>query len=56
MNLGPRCGQMLENRCQCPNTAIDNSEYCALHLTMRANALKPVDVNLTDKEPNAAKE
>lgn len=36
MNLGPCCQEMLENSCQCPNTVIDNSNYCALHLTLKA--------------------
>lgn len=38
MNLGPRCEKMLENQCQCPNTAVGGSEYCALHVTLHAAA------------------
>lgn len=54
MNLGSRCIQILENRCQCTNTATDNSEYCTLHNIMRAEALKPVDVNKSDEEDKNA--
>ena len=31
MNLGPRCNFMLENHCQCPNTATADSDMCLLH-------------------------
>ena len=31
MNLGPRCNFMLPNHCQCPNTALVDSDMCELH-------------------------
>lgn len=31
MNLGPRCNFMLPNHCQCPNTALADSDMCELH-------------------------
>ena len=31
MNLGPRCNFMLLNQCQCPNTALADSDMCELH-------------------------
>jgi len=31
MNLGPRCNFMLPSRCQCPNTALADSDMCELH-------------------------
>jgi hypothetical protein len=31
MNLGVRCNFMLPNHCQCPNTALADSDMCELH-------------------------
>jgi hypothetical protein len=31
MNLGVRCNFMLPNHCQCPNTALTDSDMCELH-------------------------
>jgi len=31
MNLGVRCNFMLPNHCQCPNTALVDSDMCELH-------------------------
>jgi len=31
MNLGPRCNEILSNRCQCPNTVVEGTLFCKLH-------------------------
>lgn len=54
MNLGARCEEMLENRCQCSNTAMDNSPYCNLHLILHAATTTTKDVNLSDKKDTDA--
>lgn len=38
MNLGTRCGYMLTNGCQCPNTAMQAHEFCLLHLEIQRQA------------------
>ena len=54
MNLGPRCEKMLENRCQCPNTAEENSIYCMLHNKLNAAlAAKEVSTPAVKKDTDA---
>lgn len=48
MNLGPRCEQIMENHCQCPNTAVKGSDYCLLH-TKEVRAVDTTPTNI-DKE------
>lgn len=48
MNLGSRCEKMLDNRTQCPNTALPGSDFCALHTESKVSLDTP-QIN----DPNA---